>query len=183
MINVMREFGTMRKNSILPCYIFLRNFRVMIIIPVTDNLIIKRMIHQIVPERNQSLIFLVSFRQEPHVNIRGFHIHPPRLGRIKAGQCLGDIVHRIRVFKFFAQFNHFMGYRFHTGFIFIEIIQSFFGTRRQSQKNKECQQTVKFFHGSFHFWFDRTKLCKANRVQKMKTLYLFFGLPRHCKAA
>ena len=56
--------------------------------------------------------------------------------------CLGDIVHRIRVFEFFAQFNHFMGNRFHPGFIFIEIIQSLFGTRRQPQKNKECQQTV-----------------------------------------
>ena len=182
MINVIRKHSTMRQNRILPCNIFLRNFRVMIIIPVPDNLIIKRMIHQIIPERNQPLVFLVSFRQEPHVNIRRLHIHPTGLGRIKAGQCLGDIVHRIRVFEFSAQFYHFMGNRFHTGFIFIEIIQSLFGTRRQPQENKECQQRVKFFHGSFHFWFDRTKLCKANRVQKMKTLYLFFGLLQHCKA-
>ena len=178
----MRKYGTMRQNRILPCYIFLRDFRVMIIIPVPDNLIIKRMIHQIVPERNQLLIFSVSFRQEPHVNIRGFHIHPPGLGRIKAGQCLGDIVHRIRVIELFAELNHFMCYGLDIGFIFMEIIQSFFGTRRQSQENEECRQTVKFFHGSFHFWFDRTKLCKANRVQKMKTLYLFFGLLQHCKA-
>ena len=113
MINVVRKYGTMRQNRILPCNIFLRDFRVMIIIPVPDNLIVKRMVHQIVSERNQLLIFLVSFRQEPHINIRGFHIHPPGLGRIKAGQCLGDIVHRIRVFEFFAQFNHFMGNRFH----------------------------------------------------------------------
>ena len=104
-----RKLKVHRNNSILPCNLIFRDFRIMIPVSVNSYIIIKRMVRQDKSESLKSLIFLLVCRQETHIQIGSFHRHPVRLCGIEFIQSFRDVFGLVRILKTRAQDYPFMG--------------------------------------------------------------------------
>ena len=103
-----REFKIRRNNCVLPGYIPLRYFRIVVIIPFPDNLIIERMVQHLHPHIHQPVVFLLAFRQESHIQVGSTDINFSCLCRIERLKGFGNVLYRIRVFQLTSENHHAM---------------------------------------------------------------------------
>ena len=174
MTDIGRQFRSLRENSILPSNPLFIHLRIMIIVTILYYLIIKRMVHKIIPLVHQILILLFIFRKKSHIDIRRRHIYAVRLRRIKVSYRLGDIPYRIGVFQLFTQDNHLMGHDISRTLIFTDIIHSLFITRNGHKSHDRQHKFQNPFHGLFVYMVSAAKLPARIRFQKMNTDYLHF---------
>ena len=98
----------MREHCVLPGNVLLVNLRVVVIVSVPDNLVVQRVVHQVVPCTYKPLVFFLALRQKPDIHVGRGDVNSVRLGRIQVRQCLRDVGHRIRILQFLAENYHVM---------------------------------------------------------------------------
>ena len=99
------EAETGRNDRVLPGNQVLPHFRVMIIIPFPDDLVIQRMVEELESHGDQFLV-LVLRRKDPDIKVRRSNVHALGTGRIEGLQGAGDVPDGVGILHAPAQFDH-----------------------------------------------------------------------------
>ena len=101
-----REGEIVGNHGVLPGDGVFTHIRVLVIVPLPQDAVVHRVVHQVQAPFAQHLQLPVVFGQETHIVVGGRNVYPARLGGIHLGQGLLHIGHCVRIVQLFSQLDH-----------------------------------------------------------------------------